>query len=284
MTGSRSKLVSAVVIWAALVASPSASAAGRCGDPAARPWCDTTLPAPIARRPAARPLTARREDRRSSAGDDLAGVARRRGHPHRDQRRGPAARATDDLLLRRARGAALRARRPRCRRRSRSARPSIAGSRPAHAAVIADEVIHKGNDVVFAPTVDIVRTPLAGRVFEAIGGEDPVPLGRARGALDRDRAGARADRERQALRRQQPGGHRPARRPGAPGHVPCSPRHPRRPIGNRMAINARIDERTMRELYLPMFEAAVKRAERRLGDVRLQQGQRAVRLPEPGAA
>ena len=41
------------------------------------------------------------------------------------------------------------------------------------ARVIADEVIAKGNDFVFAPTVDIVRTPLAGRVFEALGGEDP---------------------------------------------------------------------------------------------------------------
>ena len=42
-----------------------------------------------------------------------------------------------------------------------------------HAGVIADEVIKKGNDIVFAPTVDIVRTPLAGRAFEALGGEDP---------------------------------------------------------------------------------------------------------------
>ena len=33
------------------------------------------------------------------------------------------------------------------------------------------------------------------------------------------------------------------------------------PIGNRMRIDARIDERTMRELYLPAFEAAVKRAD-----------------------
>ena len=37
---------------------------------------------------------------------------------------------------------------------------------------IADEVRKKGNDVVHAPTVDIMRTPLAGRTFEGYG-EDP---------------------------------------------------------------------------------------------------------------
>src|SRR5918998_2079978 len=38
--------------------------------------------------------------------------------------------------------------------------------------VIGDEARKKGNDVVHAPTVNIMRTPLAGRTFEGFG-EDP---------------------------------------------------------------------------------------------------------------
>ena len=35
-------------------------------------------------------------------------------------------------------------------------------------AAIADEVKHKGNDLVHAPTVEPMRTPLAGRTFETL--------------------------------------------------------------------------------------------------------------------
>jgi len=38
--------------------------------------------------------------------------------------------------------------------------------------VVADEAKHKGNDVILGPTVNIMRTPLGGRTFEA-DGEDP---------------------------------------------------------------------------------------------------------------
>ena len=44
---------------------------------------------------------------------------------------------------------------------------------------------------------------------------------------------------------------------------------------DRMTVDVRVDERTMREIYLPAFEASVKKARRRLGDVRVQQGQQA---------
>ncbi len=128
------------------------------------------------------------------------------------------------------------------------------------AAVIADEVIHKGNDIVFAPTVDIVRTPLAGRVFEAIGGEDPylstqlaVPWIRTV-----QRRGLIANVKHYAGNNQE--GTGPAADEARPGNFAVS-LGALATIGNRMRIDARIDERTMRELYLPTFEAAVKRAD-----------------------
>jgi beta-glucosidase len=128
-----------------------------------------------------------------------------------------------------------------------------------HAAVITDEVIHKGNDFVFAPTVDIVRTPLAGRVFEAIGGEDPylasklavpwIESAQSDGLIATVKHYAGNNEE----------GTGPAADEARPGNFAVS-LGVLATVGNRMRIDARIDERTMRELYLPMFEAAVKRA------------------------
>ena len=42
----------------------------------------------------------------------------------------------------------------------------------AYGGAVADEARLKGNDVVYAPTVNILRTPLWGRAFESFG-EDP---------------------------------------------------------------------------------------------------------------
>ena len=129
----------------------------------------------------------------------------------------------------------------------------------ADARVIADEVIKKGNDIVFAPTVDIVRTPLAGRVFEAIGGEDPylstqlsvpwIEAVQAKGLIANVKHYAGNNQE----------GTGPLANEARPGNVAVS-LGVLATVGNRMRLNARIDERTMRELYLPMFEAAVKKA------------------------
>ena len=125
--------------------------------------------------------------------------------------------------------------------------------------MVTDEVIRKGNDIVFAPTVDIVRTPLAGRVFEAIGGEDPylstrlaVPWIEAA-----QRRGLIATVKHYAGNNQE--GTGPAADQARPGNRAAV--GALAPIGNRTRIDARIDERTLNELYLPMFEAAVKRAD-----------------------
>ena len=53
---------------------------------------------------------------------------------------------------------------------------------------------------------------------------------------------------------------------------------------DRLRVSAEVDERTLREIYLPAFEAVVKDAAAVDGDVRLQQGQRHVRLRAPLAA
>ena len=123
------------------------------------------------------------------------------------------------------------------------------------ARVIADEVIKKGNDVVFAPTVDIVRTPVAGRVFEALGGEDPFLSSRL--AVSWIKAvqakGLIADVKHYMGNNQE--GTGPAADEARPDNIGVS-LGGLAPIGNRMRIDARIDERTMREMYLPMFEAA----------------------------
>ena len=52
----------------------------------------------------------------------------------------------------------------------------------------------------------------------------------------------------------------------------------------RFSISAEVDERTLREIYLPAFETAVKKAQALDGDVRLQQAQRHLLLREPRAA
>ena len=98
--------------------------------------------------------------------------------------------------------------------------------------LIADEAKAKGNDVVFAPTVNIMRTPRGGRTFEGYG-EDPylsgqTAVGWIRGAQSR---GVIADVKHYAANNQET---------------------------ERMSIDERIDERTLREIYLSQFEAAIK--------------------------
>lgn len=237
---------------------PAAAAAkGRCGDPATRPWCDTSL---SAGERAQLLLAAMTADERISllGGDELTGVAGGEG-THTGTSDGIPRLGLPTIYL--SDGPAG------VRSGMATAMPSPialgAGFDPQNAVrdarVIADEVIKKGNDIVFAPTVDIVRTPLAGRVFEAIGGEDPylssqlaVPWIKAV-----QEQGLIANVKHYAGNNQE--GTGPAANDARPGNVLVS-LGALAPVGNRTRIDARIDERTMRELYLPMFEAAVKRA------------------------
>ena len=103
-----------------------------------------------------------------------------------------------------------------------------------YGAVVGNEVKLKGNDVVHAPTVNIMRTPLGGRTFEGFG-EDPwltsrIGVGWTLGAQSE---GVVANVKHYAANNQEP---------------------------DRFVTNAVVDQRTLREIYLPAFEANVKEA------------------------
>lgn len=112
---------------------------------------------------------------------------------------------------------------------------------------IATEVRFKGNDILHAPTVDVMRLPQAGRTFETFG-EDPYLTSRfgvewIRGAQSR---GVIGNVKHYLMNTQE----------GLIGLPPITS-----VIGSRQLVNAIVDERTMREIYMPPFEAAVKEAD-----------------------
>jgi beta-glucosidase len=101
-------------------------------------------------------------------------------------------------------------------------------------ALLAREARRKGVDVLLAPTVNLHRSPYGGRHFECFS-EDPLLTARIGVAYVRG-----------------------LQRAGVGGCV-------KHFVGNdseteRMTVNVRIDERTLRELYLAPFEAIVREA------------------------
>ncbi|GAA3141965.1 glycoside hydrolase family 3 C-terminal domain-containing protein [Streptomyces rameus] len=97
--------------------------------------------------------------------------------------------------------------------------------------LLASEARHKGVDVVLAPNLNLHRTPLAGRHFECFS-EDPVLTGRIGAALIR----------------------------GIQAHgVAATAKHfvANDAETDRLTVDVRIDERTLREVHLAPFEAAV---------------------------
>jgi beta-glucosidase len=239
-------------------ACPSfATAQGRCGDPAERPWCNTSL-APDKRADLLLAQLTEAERVSLLGGDDLIGIGGGQG-THTGTMDGVPRLGLPRIYL--SDGPAG------VRSGQATALPSPialgatfdrqAASQDAR--VIADEVIKKGNDVVFAPTVDIVRTPLAGRVFEALGGEDPflstslavpwIKTVQGKGLIATVKHYLGNNQE----------GTGPNANDATPGNAAVS-LGAFATVGKRGNIDARIDQRTMREMYLPMFEAAVKKA------------------------
>jgi beta-glucosidase len=123
-----------------------------------------------------------------------------------------------------------------------------------YGSVVGNEARLKGNDAVFGPTVDIVRTPRAGRTYEDYG-EDPllssdIAVAWIRGAQSQ---GVMATIKHFALNNQE--GYSPLAQQSAPGQL----LGPAPTEGSRLLVNARVSERALHEIYLPMFEAAVRR-------------------------
>jgi len=102
------------------------------------------------------------------------------------------------------------------------------------AAAIGREALALDNRVVLAPTINIVRTPLWGRNFETYS-EDPYLAGALGVAYVQglQREGVGASLKHYAVNNQEV---------------------------NRMTVNAVVDERTLREIYLAAFETVVKTA------------------------
>jgi beta-glucosidase len=100
--------------------------------------------------------------------------------------------------------------------------------------VLAEEAQSKGVHVLLGPTVCIVRTPLAGRTFESFS-EDPFLTARLAVAY---------------IEGVQEGGVACCIK-----HFACNDQE-----HERMTISAEVDERTLQEIHLPAFEAAVREA------------------------
>ncbi|WP_051809482.1 beta-glucosidase family protein [Actinoplanes subtropicus] len=97
--------------------------------------------------------------------------------------------------------------------------------------LLADEARRKGVDVLLGPTVNLHRSPLAGRHFECLS-EDPLLTGRIGAALVR---GVQA------------------------GGVAATAKHyvANDSETNRFTVDVRVSERALREVYLAPFEALV---------------------------
>jgi beta-glucosidase len=115
-----------------------------------------------------------------------------------------------------------------------------------YAATVADESRRKGRAVLLGPTMNLLRTPLNGRTFESFG-EDPHLLARMAVAYVQGVQSQRvvATAKHFAANNQEGVGFVP----GAGGSV-----------GSRQVTNAVVDARTLHEMYLPHFEAAVREA------------------------
>jgi beta-glucosidase len=100
---------------------------------------------------------------------------------------------------------------------------------------LAEETRAMGCDILLAPCVNIVRTPLAGRNFESYS-EDPYLAGRIAVAYVK---GMQSRNVGTSLK-----------------HYACNNQEI-----ERMRSSSELDERTLREIYLPAFEATVKEAQ-----------------------
>jgi beta-glucosidase len=216
----------------------------RCGDPASRPWCDTSL-TPAARADLLLGEMTLVQKLSLLAGDNI--IAAATGDPYAGISEGLPELGLPDLRMSDGpvgvRGSEATAF-PTPLSLASSFDPRLA-YRTGKA--VANEVRHKGNDLLHAPVLDIVRNPLAGRTFETYG-EDPYLAERLgvewiRGVQTE---GIMANVKHYAMNTQE----------GQIGLPPITSL-----VGGRQLINHLVDERTLREMHLQPFEAAVREAD-----------------------
>jgi beta-glucosidase len=244
----RLALASALLVL--LASAVAAQAAGRCGS---HPWCDTSL-GPDKRAELLLKALTPEERIGLLAGDEFTGVAGQDPHGHTGTSDGvprvglPTTYYTDGPVGPRQGNATAM---PVPLALGATFSPELARR---YGDVVANEAKSKGNDVMYAPTVNIMRTPLNGRTFESYG-EDPFLMTRL--GVEYVRAtqaqGVIADIKHYAANNQE--GADPSGRTGMPGSPLGAGAE-----GDRYVVNEHIDERTLREIYLPHFEAAVKEA------------------------
>jgi beta-glucosidase len=121
-------------------------------------------------------------------------------------------------------------------------------------ALLGNEAKHKADDVIYGPTLTVTRVAQAGRTFQALG-EDPYLTSQLGVSLidGIQSEGVIADANIYTANNQE--GQDPTGLSGMPGSPLGAAT-----IGSRYLIDANVDERTLREIYLPPFEAAVKTA------------------------
>ncbi|MDP9143028.1 MAG: glycoside hydrolase family 3 C-terminal domain-containing protein [Pseudomonadota bacterium] len=216
----------------------------RCGDVALRPWCDTNL-TPAVRTELLLGEMSLLQKLSLLAGDSI--IAPATGDPYVGISEGLPELGVPDLRMSDGpvgvRGSAATAF-PTPLSLASSFDPGLS-HRTGRA--VANEVRHKGNDLLHAPVLDIMRNPLAGRTFETYG-EDPYLAERLgvewiRGAQTE---GVMANVKHYAMNTQE----------GQIGLPPITSL-----IGGRQLINHVIDERSLREMHLYPFEAAVREAD-----------------------
>jgi beta-glucosidase len=236
-------LVAIVAASLAIVAGPASAATGPCSEPSGRPWCDPSL-SPDKR--AGLLVAALTEDEKIS----LLSGATANGHTGATAAV-PRVGLTQSYNTDGPVG---------IRQGSATAMPTPMGLAATfdrsmahlYGQTLGNEARAKGNDGILAPTINMMRTPLNGRTFEAFG-EDPFLVASTttewvKGAQSQ---GIYATPKHFAANNQE--GVDVTGQTGQPGTVVGGAQQ-----NPRYTENSIVDDRTLHEIYLPQFEAAVK--------------------------
>jgi len=113
-----------------------------------------------------------------------------------------------------------------------------------HGYTVGTEARDKGNDFVFGPTVNMMRTPQGGRTYEAYGEDTFLVAATTMQWVDGTQSAGVLATTKHFVANNQEGQN------GAPPLTAAN--------GGRQAVDANVSERTLREVYFPQFEAAVK--------------------------